>query len=208
MSLATPPSAATSGPRYGGGRAPIRLLVMDRRPVYARGLEMLLAQSPQLEVVNEMDADVILMSGATPRTGALATLARARETNAHAATVMLVENATPSFVTSAHAAGVSGMLFANVQPQKLIDAMVAVHRGDKVFDPLLADVHREARVSLSDRELDVLRLVGEGASPHAISRALNISKSTTRTYLVGAIRKMGAENRADAVRAARGLGWL
>jgi two-component system response regulator DesR len=189
-------------------RSPIRLLVMDRRPVYARGLEMLLAQSPELEVVNDMDADVILLSGVAPRTGALAALARARETNAHAATVMLLENATPSFVTSAHAAGVSGMLFANVQPQKLIDAMVAVHRGNKVFDPLLADVHREARVALSDRELDVLRLVGEGASPHAISRALNISKSTTRTYLVGAIRKMGAENRADAVRAARGLGWL
>lgn len=189
-------------------RSPIRLLVMDRRPVYARGLKMVLAQSPQLEVVDAPDADVILLSGAAPRTGALATLARARETNAHAATVMLVEDATPSFVTSAHAAGVSGMLLENVEPQQLIDAMVAVHRGTKVFDPLLADVHREARVSLSDRELEVLRLSGEGASPHAISRMLQISKSATRTYLSGAIRKMGAVNRADAVRAARDLGWL
>lgn len=189
-------------------RSRIRFLVMDRRPVYARGLELVLAQSPALEVIDALDADVILLSGVAPKTGALAALARARETNAHAATVMLVEGATPSFVTSAHAAGVSGMLLEDVEPQVLIEAMIAVHRGSKVFDPLFAGIHREARVSLSDRELDVLRLAGDGASPHAISRQLDISKSTTRTYLSGAIRKMGAENRGDAVRTARDLGWL
>ncbi len=74
--------------------------------------------------------------------------------------------------------------------------------------PGLAPLHREVRVALSDREIDVLRLAAGGASPHAISRALNISKSTTRTYLSGAIRKMGATNRVDAARAARNLGWL
>ena len=190
-------------------RPPIRLLVMDRRPVYARGLEMLLAQSPELEVVNEQDVDVVLLSGVAPRTGALAALARVRETNAHAATVMLVEGCDAVVRDERARCGRVGHV---ARGRRTAEADRCDGRGASGKQSLrpadLAGIHRETRVSLSDRELEVLRLAGGGASPHAISRMLNISKSATRTYLSGAIRKMGAQNRADAVRAARGLGWL
>jgi len=189
-------------------RDAIRLLVVDRRPVFARALETLLAQFSEFEVGDAADAQLVLLSGVAPRRGALASLADVRQNNPKAATLMLLEEATPSFVRSAHAAGVRGMLLENVAPDDLKVAMLAVHRGQRVFDPQFALVHRETRTSLSDRELEVLRLAGNGASPHAISMALNLSKSTTRTYLKGAIRKMGAVNRADAARAARDLGWF
>ena len=123
---------------------------------------MVLAQSPEFDVVGDADdttaaapapvVDVVLLSGVAPETGALATLARVRATNAHAATVMLVEGATPSFVTSAHAAGVGAMLHENVDRQQLIDAMVAVHRGQRVFDPpFAADPPRSARLAERSR---------------------------------------------------------
>lgn len=150
----------------------------------------------------------MLLSGIAPREGALAMLSSVRENNPKAATMLLLDAASPSFVSSAHAAGVRGMLLDDVAPDNLVAAVVAVHRGQRVFDPGLAPLHREARVTLSDREMEVLKLAAGGASPHAISRALNLSKSTTRSYLSGAIRKMGATNRADAARAARDLGWL
>ena len=196
----------------------IRLRVMDRRPVFAQGLEALLGQAPEFEVVGAPDGehagervphvDVVLVSGVVPRDGALALLSQVRRENPTAATMLLLDGAPPSFVTSAHAAGVRAMLLEDVAPRNLFAAVVAVHSGQRVFDPGLAPLHREVRVALSDREIDVLRLAAGGASPHAISRALNISKSTTRTYLSGAIRKMGATNRVDAARAARNLGWL
>jgi two-component system response regulator DesR len=188
----------------------IRLRVVDRRPVFARALEALLGRAPQFEVVGapDTDADVVLLSGIAPREGALAVLSSVRRNDPKAATMLLLDAATPSFVTSAHAAGVRGMLLDDVAPDNLVAAVVAVHGGHRVFDPGLAPLHREARAALSDRELEVLELAAGGASPHAISRALNISKSTTRTYLSGAIRKLGATNRFDAVRTARDLGWL
>jgi two-component system, NarL family, response regulator DesR len=202
-----------------GREAPrIRLRVMDRRPVFAQGLEALLGQAPEVEVVGTRDAeqagdgarhvDVVLVSGVVPRDGTLALLSQVRRENPAAATMLLLDGAPPSFVSSAHAAGVRAMLLEDVAPRNLVAAVVAVHRGQRVFDPGLAPLHREVRVTLSDREIDVLRLAADGASPHAISQALNISKSTTRTYLSGAIRKMGATNRFDAARAARNLGWL
>lgn len=196
----------------------IRLLVVDRRPVFARGLESLFDESPAFEVVRRNrsadeeagrhDTDVVLVSGTPPDAGALALMERVRSDNPKAATMMLLNHASPSFITSAHAAGVRGMLLDDVAPPSLLSAVVAVHRGERVFDPQFAQLNREARLALSDREIDVLRLAADGASPHAISRELHISKSTTRTYLSGAIRKMGATNRTDAARTARGLGWL
>jgi two-component system, NarL family, response regulator DesR len=196
----------------------IRLRVLDRRPVFAQGLEALLGRASEFEVVGTPDADdtggragqvdVVLVSGVAPRDGALALLSRVRRDNPAAATMLLLDAAPPSFVSSAHAAGVRAMLLENVAPPVLFAAVVAVHSGRRVFDPGLAPLHREVRVTLSDREIKVLELAAGGASPHAISRTLNISKSTTRTYLAGAIRKMGATNRADAARAARKLGWL
>jgi two-component system, NarL family, response regulator DesR len=192
----------------------IRLRVVDRRPVFARALEALLGQAPQFEVVGAPggdcagEADIVIVSGVAPREGALAMVSSARRDDPKAATMLLLDAASPSFVSSAHAAGVHGMLLDDVAPDNLVAAVVAVHRGERVFDPGLAPRHREARVTLSDREIEVLKLAADGASPHAISRALNLSKSTTRTYLSAAIRKMGATNRADAARAARDLGWL
>jgi two-component system response regulator DesR len=194
----------------GSGSPRIRLRVMDRRPVFAQGLEALLRDAPEFDVVGERgsDVDVVLMSGVVPRDGALATLSKVRRENPKAATMLLLDGAPPSFVSSAHAAGVRGMLLEDVARDYLIAAVVAVHRGQRVFDPGLAPLQREARISLSDRETDVLKLAADGASPHAISLTLNISKSATRTYLSGAIRKMGATNRFDAARTARDLGWL
>jgi two-component system response regulator DesR len=100
------------------------------------------------------------------------------------------------------------MVLSSDEPETFIAAIRAVAGGQLAFGPEFTPTASALHNQLSDRELDVLRLAATGLSPHAISMSLGISKSTTRTYLSGAIRKMGAMNRREAAEAARRVGWL
>jgi two-component system response regulator DesR len=84
-----------------------------------------------------------------------------------------------------------------------------VHRGLRVVDPGLATEAWSAEDDpLTDRERQILRLAGDGASAADIATQLSLSAGTIRNYLSEAIGKLGASNRIEAMRIARQKGWL
>jgi len=93
--------------------------------------------------------------------------------------------------------------------EELVNAVRTVHRGGMVIPSDLADAARDAGADpLTERERDVLRLAEEGMPNKDIGDRLNLSPGTVRNYLSEAASKLYAGNRIEAVRIARGNGWL
>jgi two-component system response regulator DesR len=79
----------------------------------------------------------------------------------------------------------------------------------RYVDPdFAAEALAETACPLTDRELDVLRMVGEDRTAPDIARALHLSAGTVRNYVSSAMTKLGARTRAQAARTARDNGWI
>jgi two-component system response regulator DesR len=122
--------------------------------------------------------------------------------------VILTTFARPGYLRRALDAGVNGYLMKDAPSEQLAAALRVVHDGGRVIDPQLAvDAWSEAD-PLSDRERQILRMAGDGATAVDIAAALTLSAGTVRNYLSEAIGKLGAANRIEATRIARQKGWL
>jgi two-component system response regulator DesR len=122
--------------------------------------------------------------------------------------VIVTTFARPGFLRRALDAGVGGYLLKDAPPERLVDAIRQVHRGGRAIDPELALEAWSEADPLNDRERQVLRLAGEGASAGDIAVQLGLSHGTVRNYLSEAIGKLGVGNRIEAARLARQKGWL
>lgn len=143
--------------------------------------------------------------------GATGIEAAAQVTAAHPECKVLLLTALPG---SGHlhrglAAGASGYLVKATTGARLIDAIKTVAAGGTVIDPqLAADALRSGPNPLTDRELDILRLVDTGLRTDAIAAQLFLSRGTVRNYLSNAMTKLDATSRVEAVRTAQRRGWL
>lgn len=107
------------------------------------------------------------------------------------------------------AAHVSGYMFKDAPPEQLAAAIRDIAAGNRVIDMQLAVSAWEAGENpLSPRELEVLRLVAEGAEPGEIAVALHLSVGTVRNYVTAIVTKLEARNRVDAIKTAYDAGWL
>ena len=122
--------------------------------------------------------------------------------------VIVTTFARPGFLRRALDAGVCGYLLKDAPAEHHAEALRKVHRGGRAIDPQLAVEAWSDADPLNDRERQVLRLAGEGASAGDIARQLNLSQGTVRNYLSEAIGKLGVTNRIEAYRLARQKGWL
>ncbi|WP_447195055.1 LuxR C-terminal-related transcriptional regulator [Streptomyces hebeiensis] len=115
----------------------------------------------------------------------------------------------PGALRKAFDAGALGYINKDGEPQRLVEGIHRVARGERFIDESLAfDFLQAAEMPLTPRELSVLAQAAEGASIEEIARSLHLSKGTIRNYLAAAIRKVGGRNRLDAVRISQGAGWL
>lgn len=122
--------------------------------------------------------------------------------------VILTTFARSGFLRRALEADVHGYLLKDAPASQLADALRRVHAGGRAIDPELAAEAWGAHDPLTDRERQVLRRAGEGASSADIAGELRLSEGTVRNYLSEAIGKLGAANRVEAARIAREKGWL
>lgn len=122
--------------------------------------------------------------------------------------LMVTTFARAGYLRRAMEAGASGYLLKARPARELADAVRRIHQGMKVIDPELATEAWVEADPLTDRERQVLRLASDGASTEAIAKKLSLSSGTVRNYLSEAIDKLGASNRIEAARIARGKGWL
>lgn len=204
----------------------IRVVIADDHPVVRAGVRALLEAEADIEVVGEAstpDAAVALAAELSPElvlmdlqfgdraAGAEATR-RVRALAAPPYVLVLTNYDTDGDILGAVEAGASGYLLKDAPPHELLAGVRAAAAGQSALAPaiagrLLARL-REPRVSLSAREIEVLRLVARGASNADVAARLHITDATVKSHLAHVFSKLGVSSRTAAVSAARALGVL
>ncbi|WP_432558363.1 response regulator [Granulicoccus sp. GXG6511] len=215
----------------------VRVLLVDDHPVVRAGLRALLQDRDGIEVVGEAaDAaaalalarnpsvapDVVLCDLRLGPGGDGVDVAKALEGSgtkadrgavAPPAVVILTTFDHDADIVRAVEAGAAGYLLKDAPPDEIVTAIVRAARGETVLTAdltarVVETMRERTRAPLSDRELDVLRLVAEGKSNREIARALFVSEATVKTHLNHAFGKLGVASRTAAVAAARRTGVL
>lgn len=206
---------------------PLRLLIVDDHNLFRQGLARILADYEQLHVVgqgaNGQDAlalveqlqpDVVLMDVNMPVLSGPDAVRELRVQHPGLPVVMLTVSERDEDLFDAIRAGARGYLLKNVGAAELIDALQRVHAGEAILAPPMAvrlleefrtlaeQAPREPTTTpvegLSERELDVLRLVAQGLSNREIADALGLSEHTVKTHLANILDKLHLRSRAHA----------
>ncbi|MGW7414866.1 response regulator transcription factor [Streptomyces sp. NPDC054863] len=131
------------------------------------------------------------------------------EASGGAGLLVLATAHRPGVLRRAFDAGALGYVDKEGSPGRLVEGIHVVARGERYADVSLAvGLLHATEIPLTPRELTVLALAAEGACVVEIALALHLSRGTVRNYLAASIRKTGARNRVDAIRIARGAGWV
>jgi DNA-binding NarL/FixJ family response regulator len=196
---------------------PIRLLIVDDHPVVRDGLRGAFTGDPDFEVVGEagnglealaqverVGADVVLMDLRMPEMGGVEAIGRLRSSAPSVRVLVLTTFDTDKDVLPAIEAGATGYLLKDAPREELVRAVHAASRGESVLSPavasrLMGQVRRPAQESLSRRELDVLRLIADGATNREAAAKLFVSEATIKTHLLHIYDKLGVRDRAGAV---------
>ncbi len=168
----------------------------------ANGTEGLRAVGLHLPAVLVTDIEMPQLTG-------LDLAARVKELYPATRVLILTTFARPGYLRRALDAGAIGYLLKDCPSTEMAEAVRRVARGERVIDPGLAAESWSADAGpLTEREREVLRRAGEGESTAELARTLRLTEGTIRNYLSEAISKVGAHNRTEAARIARGKGWL
>jgi DNA-binding NarL/FixJ family response regulator len=207
---------------------PTHILLVDDHAVVRAGLRALLEGEPDLVITGEtadgatavdlcrdLLPDVVLMDvRLTDGGGTLDGIETTRQiiqAVPDAAVVMLTSYSTRSDVVRAMRAGARGYVLKAGPPEELFHAVRTAAAGGIGLAPEAADrlVRQmiDPEQTLTDREIDVVRLLAQGLSNRALAAALFLTEATVKTHLIRIYRKLGADNRAGAVSEAlrRGL---
>ncbi|EST36900.1 hypothetical protein N566_15910 [Streptomycetaceae bacterium MP113-05] len=123
--------------------------------------------------------------------------------------VVLAHPDRPGVLRRAFAARAQGYVNEDAIPQRLVDAIRKVSRGERFVDESLAFSFLEAaEMPLTPRELSVLKIAATGESIAGTATRLHLSQGTVRNYVAAVVRKTGARNKIDAIRIAQAAGWL
>ena len=201
---------------------PIRVVLAEDQAMVLGALAALLELEPDIQViataangrdalklVEQQNPDVLVTDIEMPGMTGLEVAAALGNSRPKIRTVILTTFARPGYLRRALDSGARGYLLKDRPAAELADAVRRVHQGLRVVDPALATEAWSAEPDpLTDRERQILQRAGEGRSSAEIAAELRLSEGTVRNYLSEAISKLGAANRTDAARIARGKGWL
>lgn len=210
----------------------IRVFIADDHELVRFALRSLLEGEPDLELVGEADngeaavegvietqPDVLLLDMRMPGFNGTEVCRRVREASGETRVLILTSYDDDEELFGVLAAGASGYLLKDARPDNIAAAVRSVADGQAIFDDAIAqriiagksgaEVGAEAaaiRDSLSERELEVLRLMAKGLSNKEIGRALWIGETTVKTHVSHILRKLDQADRTQAVLTAVRLG--
>jgi len=202
-------------------REPIRLYIVDDHAIVRAGVRMLLNAQSGMEVVGEAEsaeeafealpevgADIVLLDLSLPGMNGIEAVRSLKRTLPQARFIALSMHEDPEYVQGFLEAGGSGYVPKSSLEMQLVDAILAVSRGE-YYAParLLAELAREMasgdpyrNARLTQREHEVVKHIAHGSTYKEIAGALGISEKTVATYRERASEKLGVKTRAELVR--------
>jgi two-component system, NarL family, response regulator NreC len=210
----------------------IRVLIADDHAILRAGLRMLIDSQPDMKVIAEApngeDAvrlasaerpDVVILDITMPGGGGLRAVPEILKVCASTRVLLLTMHEEPAYLRTALGSGAAGYVLKKSVDANLLAAIRSVHKGRSYIDSELAsaliqhtlpDLAQPGRPDevLSERELQVLKLVAEGFSSREIAEQIYIGVKTVETYRARFAEKLGLKSRADLVRYALEVGLL
>lgn len=211
---------------------PLRVAVADDHPMFLHGLRAVLAAADDLELVGEAatgqqaidlvqqhDPDVIVMDLHMPGVNGVEATRRICELRPGTAVLVLTMVNDDDSVFAAIRAGATGYLLKGADEEELLRAVRAVADGEAVFGPgvaqrvlgFLTAAPTRARdrsfPQLTDREREVVELIAQGLSNHAIAARLQLSPKTVMNYVSNVFAKVRVADRAEMIVRAREAGF-
>jgi DNA-binding NarL/FixJ family response regulator len=206
---------------------PIRVLVVDDHALFRRGLEMVLGQEPDVEVVGEaadgaeavakasaLLPDIVLMDVRMPRRSGIEACTAIKDVVPSAKIVMLTISDEEADLYEAIKAGASGYLLKEISIDEVASAIRAVAGGQSLISPSMAskllsefatmikktdERHQVPAPRLTERELEVLKLVARGLNNRDIAKELFISENTVKNHIRNILEKLQLHSRMEAV---------
>jgi two-component system NarL family response regulator len=203
------------------------VLVVDDHALFRRGLEMVLAQETDVEVVGEASdgseavskatellPDIVLMDIRMPGRGGIEACSAVKEVVPSSKIIMLTISDEEADLYEAIKAGASGYLLKEIPIEEVADAIRTVWSGQSRISPsmaskLLNEFASMTKVSeerpqvpvprLTDREMEVLRLVAKGMNNRDIAKELYISENTVKNHIRNILEKLHLHSRMEAV---------
>ncbi|GAA4742640.1 response regulator [Actinomycetospora chibensis] len=218
--------------------APVRLLLVDDQALFREALATLLGVRDDVVVVGEagdgeeavrraaeLAPEVVLMDLRMPVLDGVAATRRLRAEQPEVRVIALTTFDDDEDVFAALRAGAVGYLLKDVSSARLVEAVLTAAAGGSVLEPSVAAkvVARVARlpadepatrraqplvVPLSEREVDVLRLLADGRSNREIAGRLHLAEGTVKNHVTNVLGKLGARDRTQAALRARALDLL
>ncbi|MEX0991048.1 MAG: response regulator transcription factor [Actinomycetota bacterium] len=205
----------------------LRVMIVDDHALFRRGIQMVLEQEPDLEVIGEaadgleaiqkaqeLMPDVVLMDVRMPRRTGIEATQEIKELLPHAKILMLTISDEEADLYDAIKAGASGYLLKEISIEEVADAIRSVWAGQSRISPSMAsklltefaamskraDERRQVPAPrLTEREMEVLKLVAEGMNNREIGQALFISENTVKNHIRNILEKLHLHSRMEAV---------
>jgi NarL family two-component system response regulator LiaR len=204
-------------------KKPIKLLIVDDQNIVRKGIRALVEQVDDMDVIGEasngeeavaeakrLNPDVILMDLMMPKMDGITAIREIQASQSPARIIALTSFVTEDKVFPAIKAGAMGYLLKDSEPEDLITAIRKVNRGEPSLHPIVAkmvleEISQPAQKEqpltpdpLTEREVDIIRLVAQGLSNRKIAEQLVIGEATVRTHVGNVLNKLHLANRVQA----------